>query len=64
MEGDKTISGIHCTISFEADGSFAVRDNDSSNGTFLNYKKITRKTPLLADDVIEIGRSRFSVQVT
>ena len=64
LKEDKTISGIHCTISIEEDGSLMLMDNGSSNGTFLNQKRITMKTPIFSEDILEIGRSRFVVQVS
>ncbi len=50
---DSTVSGQHASVRFE-DGKFTVTDLDSSNGTFLNDKKIAREE-LNDDDMIRFG---------
>ena len=58
--GDSTVSGIHCTIVSE-DGKVFVHDEGSTNGTFVNAKKITEKTELHKGDVLSLGRQEFRV---
>jgi pSer/pThr/pTyr-binding forkhead associated (FHA) protein len=59
QERDKnpTISQLHCTILDDED-SFSLRDEDSTNGTYLNGKKLEPLAPerLHDGDVIEIGQ--------
>jgi Inner membrane component of T3SS, cytoplasmic domain len=50
---DGTVSGQHASVRFE-DGKFTVTDLDSSNGTFLNDKKIAREE-LNDNDMIRFG---------
>lgn len=50
---DSTVSGQHASVRFE-DGKFTVTDLDSSNGTFLNDKKIAREE-LNDNDMIRFG---------
>ena len=50
---DATISGQHASVRFE-DGKFTVTDLDSSNGTFLNDKKIAREE-INDNDMIRFG---------
>jgi serine/threonine protein kinase len=54
---DPTLSRIHCRIDWE-NGEPILVDAGSVSGTFLNGKKIERKT-LLNDDVITIGVSKM-----
>lgn len=48
------ISREHCRVEL-IDGHFYLSDMDSTNGTYLNGKKISRKERLFAGDVIGIG---------
>lgn len=51
------ISRLHCTF-LDRQDHFALRDEDSLNGTFLNDKRLTpgMAVRLHDDDVIELGR--------
>ncbi len=55
---DRHISGIHCIIRAE-DKSLILEDADSSNGTYLNRKKIKKPTPLNYGDRIVAGETIF-----
>ncbi|MDO4799290.1 MAG: type VII secretion protein EssC [Bacillota bacterium] len=48
------VSGVHATIERAPDGSCTLTDNRSSNGTFVNGKKINGTTPLHFGDVVYI----------
>lgn len=61
--GDKSVSGVHCIISCDAQGNPVIRDNNSSNGTYLNDEKLTGEKILELGDTLEIGRTRYSVQI-
>ena len=50
---DSTVSGQHASVRFE-EGKFTVTDLDSSNGTYLNDKKIAREE-LNDNDMIRFG---------
>ena len=50
---NKFVSEAHAEITFE-DGCAFIRDNDSINGTFLNGRLISGKTPVKYGDVIYI----------
>jgi hypothetical protein len=52
---DLSVSSEHCRIRPENDG-FAIHDLKSTNGTYVNEKKITHH-PLTAGDVIKIGET-------
>lgn len=53
---DKQISGIHCRINSSSQG-IIIEDLDSSNGTYLNRKKIKKPMPINYGDRIVIGES-------
>ena len=50
---DSTVSGQHASVRYE-DGKFFLTDLDSSNGTYLNDRKIVREE-LKDNDVIRFG---------
>jgi pSer/pThr/pTyr-binding forkhead associated (FHA) protein len=68
-EEDSPISRLHCTILDEED-HFTIRDEDSSNGTFLNGERLTPLTAVVLQDgdtidvaPLERGGLRFVFQV-
>lgn len=52
---DKTVSGHHARIDMVKEGRFMITDLGSSNGIFVNGKKV-EKHVLKNDDVIVIGK--------
>ncbi len=52
---DLSVSSEHCRIRSE-EGSFIVHDLKSTNGTFVNEKKVSRH-PLAAGDVLKVGET-------
>ncbi len=54
---DETVSRYHCRIFLERD-HFLIKDLDSTNGTFVNQKKIT-KMELIDNDTVRLGRTDF-----
>ncbi len=50
---DSTVSGQHASIRYD-DGKFIMTDLDSSNGTFLNDRKVVREE-LKDNDLIRFG---------
>ena len=53
------VSKVHCRITVVEDHLFYIEDLGSTNGTFLNKKKITRPTPIHYSDRIVIGETIF-----
>ena len=51
---DTLVSKKHCEITF-SEGKFYVEDLDSRNGTFVNGKRIKKKTALFYGDKLSIG---------
>jgi pSer/pThr/pTyr-binding forkhead associated (FHA) protein len=56
-----TVSRVHAWIDRLRDGSHALRDAGSSNGTFVNGQRITQHM-LAAGDIIQIGRFKLVYQ--
>jgi pSer/pThr/pTyr-binding forkhead associated (FHA) protein len=48
------VSKLHCTIYFKDDAAF-IKDNDSTNGTYVNNQKITEHM-LMNNDIITLGK--------
>lgn len=56
------ISRHHCQITVGDDGSIIIKDLGSSNGTYVNRKKISQQE-LSAGDLIAVGDKVFVVRV-
>ncbi len=55
---DKTISSHHCTLIKTADGSFALKDEGSTNGTKVNGTRLESNQPPVAlsnGDILQLG---------
>jgi hypothetical protein len=64
---DKTVSGRHATILYRDADGFAIQDNGSSAGPFLNDKSLgfSNDWHLLKDgDVIRMGETVFKFKTT
>ena len=48
------VSRFHAILSEEGDDLF-IQDNDSLNGTFLNYKQLSGKLKIVHGDIIQVG---------
>ncbi|MBM4319158.1 MAG: FHA domain-containing protein [Deltaproteobacteria bacterium] len=56
---DPYLSSKHATIRHDtADGSFTIIDLDSTNGTYLNDKRIS-KDELIDNDTVRLGRTEL-----
>lgn len=53
------VSRFHAQIDRTADGGATLRDAGSTNGTFLNGRRISAPEPLRSGDVIQIGAFKF-----
>jgi NADPH-dependent 2,4-dienoyl-CoA reductase/sulfur reductase-like enzyme/ferredoxin len=59
---DTKLSRQHARIDFR-DGEFWITDLESTNGTFVNYQRLTAPHPLQSGDVIGLGGSRLIAEV-
>ena len=63
---DPLISKVHCRITVEEDRIFRIEDLASTNGTFLNKKKLSKPAQVYYSDRIVLGTTifRFFVEET
>jgi ABC transport system ATP-binding/permease protein len=54
------VSRLHCRLTLDS-GGLDVEDLGSTNGTWVNGRKIAR-APLLAGDTLKVGRVEFAVK--
>ena len=59
---DVTISGQHCRIIPE-NGKHVLYDLGSTNGTFVNEKRVNNRTTLTEGDIIKVGETQFLFKV-
>jgi diguanylate cyclase (GGDEF)-like protein len=52
------VSRRHCSLLLKSDGVF-LRDNGSTNGTYLNNVEVRGETPLRSGDLIKVGSAIF-----
>ncbi|MDQ3758176.1 MAG: FHA domain-containing protein [Actinomycetota bacterium] len=60
LEDDKTVSQLHARV-FRRDGRVYVEDLGSTNGTYLNAKKVTAPAALQRGDRLQVGRTVLEV---
>ncbi len=58
------VSRFHAQIDRNADGSMALRDMGSTNGTFVNGQRISQPVTLKPGDIIQIGAFKLVYNVT
>ncbi|MFN2445957.1 MAG: FHA domain-containing protein [Vicinamibacterales bacterium] len=56
------VSRLHCRFGLSPEGTLTVQDLGSTNGTFVNDKKID-EARLAAGDKVRVGRVEFTVSV-
>lgn len=61
LPNDTTASRRHATVS-QANGGYSIRDEGSSNGTFVNGAKVTEQK-LTPGDEIQVGGTKFRFEV-
>lgn len=62
VDADRSVSRWHATIECIAGGGVKVTDLNSSNGTMINSRRVNGASPIVADDVIEIGQFRLTLE--
>ena len=63
LANDIEISRQHAVIRAEADGRFVIEDLGSTNGTYVNGRRVDAPLALEVGDRIEVGASALVVQV-
>ena len=61
LEDDKTVSQLHARVFRGSDGRVYVEDLGSTNGTYLNAKKVTGAVALHRGDRLQVGRTVLEV---
>ncbi|MBQ0087723.1 MAG: FHA domain-containing protein, partial [Prevotellaceae bacterium] len=56
---DLTVSGQHAVLSVLDDGQVSLKDLNSTNGTFVNGKRITEVVSLRTGDQVKLGKCPF-----
>ena len=60
IENDKSLSSLHCTLSFKGKNLY-IRDEKSTNGSFVNGVPIDGEYKLEKDDILYIGSYEYRV---
>lgn len=58
---DRRMSSIHAKLEWN-DGGFAIYDLDSSNGTFVNGRKVSGRSALRLSDHVQLGDTIFQLR--
>ena len=58
---DTFVSQLHARV-FRRDGDLYVEDLGSTNGTYLNKKKVASTVPIRKGDKLQIGKTTMEVQ--
>jgi hypothetical protein len=61
LPDDNQVSRLHAVLTVTADGLAEVRDNGSTNGTYLNNQRIDH-SQLAPGDVLRVGTTLFKVE--
>lgn len=59
---DVEISGTHCVVEVDDTGSVSITDLDSTNGTYVNGKRVQR-AELSNNDRLTLGQSKVTVRI-
>ena len=59
---DSKVSRVHCQIIQYDNGGFGIIDFNSTNGTFVNGRRITGEVKLHQNDIVQIGNTRLQWQ--
>ena len=60
MAHDKNVSQTHCQIVCFDDGTYAIEDLGSKNGTYVNNIRVNKRTTLRQGDEVRVGNSLLS----
>jgi len=61
---DTQISWTHSLIQRDSSGSWWITDLDSTNGTYVNQRRVTQATVLSDGDLLSIGNAKFTFKDT
>jgi len=55
------VSRVHCRLTLSPEGTLTVEDLGSTNGTYLNDRRVEHLTTLAPSDTLRVGRVAFEV---
>jgi pSer/pThr/pTyr-binding forkhead associated (FHA) protein len=55
------VSRLHCRLTSDAEGRLEIEDLKSTNGTYVNDRRVKR-APLSPGDLVRIGRVELAVE--
>jgi pSer/pThr/pTyr-binding forkhead associated (FHA) protein len=58
------VSRVHCRLTCSADGRLIVEDLGSTNGTFVDARRVEGAVPLAPGTTLTVGRVGFTVTRT
>lgn len=61
VNGDQQMSSIHMTVECK-DGRCVITDHNSTNGTFLNERRLDQPAVVNEGDLVQCGVTRFEVE--
>jgi hypothetical protein len=59
---DDAVSGHHARIAWDSDG-WEVEDLESTNGTYLNARRVSRPVRLRTGDALRVGNATWRVEL-
>lgn len=62
FENDKTVSARHCKVAVR-DGRFYITDLKSSNGTYINGRKVVSEMEIFPGDLLRLGKLELKFDV-
>ncbi|MGE0460382.1 MAG: FHA domain-containing protein [Vicinamibacterales bacterium] len=55
------VSRVHCRLTLSPEGTLTVEDLGSTNGTYVNERRVDHPTTLAPSDTLRVGRVAFEV---
>lgn len=62
LDYDRTVSGRHCRLMVR-DGRFYITDLKSSNGTYINDRKVLTEMEIIPGNILKLGRLEVKFEV-
>ena len=63
LDYDRTVSGRHCRLAVR-DGRFYITDLKSSNGTFINDRRVLAEMEIISGNILKLGKLELKFEVS